>query len=107
MSAGWHTTDLHGETRINPDLRQMRAVLDSLKDAADCDFPDVSLTHSSGWAITINQDWIAVLERVPDDGTPPAFLETRGLTAALELWQLLADGKIEAVLARRWLASWE
>jgi len=107
MEDGWHTTNLDGETRINPDVRQMRTVLQSLKNAGEFDFPDVSLTHCSGWAITVNASWIAVLERVPDDGTRPAVFKIGSLEAALELWQLLASGDIEAVLSRPWVPSEE
>lgn len=102
MNADYHTTDLEGETALNPDPVTMRAVLASLREAEQADFPDVSLVHGSGWAITVNHHWTAILERSPDDGTTPAVLSAGDLEGALGLWQRLARGEIDGLLAEPW-----
>lgn len=102
VRAIYHTTDLDGETELNPDVKTMRAVLASLRHSGDADFPDVSLVHGSGWAITVNNHWVAILERSPDDGTPPKVLRLNSLDEALALWNRLAQGDVETLLAEPW-----
>ncbi len=104
MQTPYHTTDLNGETLICPDPAAMREVLESLEDADDYGFPDVSLIHESGWAITVDAEWTAVLERVPDDEeTPARMLDCGSLASALNLWQQLAGGKLDALLSLPWI----
>lgn len=98
----YHTTDAFGTTLICPDPDQLREVLDSLFDADEADFPDVSLIHVSGWAITIDDRWIAVLERMQPPTVPLRVLHVGGVGNALGLWLRLARGDLESVLELPW-----
>lgn len=101
MLALFHTTDAEGETLVAPTLAQMRTVLASLEDADEADFPDVSLIHANGWAVTVDLHWNAVLERA-DDEAPLRVLKLKGLPEALELWRTLARGDVETLLGLPW-----
>ncbi len=102
MRPTYHTTDAFGTTLICPDPGQLREVLRSLADAADADFPDASLIHVSGWSVTIDERWIAVLERMQPPLIPLRVLPLSGEEEALALWLQLARGDVPGVLARQW-----
>jgi hypothetical protein len=99
--AQYHTTDAEGETLVAPTTRQMRRVLESLEDADEADFADVSLVHASGWCLTVNPQWLVVLERT-DDSAPMRVRRVKSLEDALALWEELAAGEIEALQKRGW-----
>ncbi len=98
----YHTTDAFGMTRICPDPDGLREVLESLEEAEEADFPDVSLIHVSGWTITVDIRWTAVLERMQPPEAPLRLIRLEGLADALALWLLLARGDLEAVLQLPW-----
>lgn len=98
MRATYHTTDASGTTLICPDEEGLEGVLESLEDAVDADFPDVSLIHVSGWAVTIDNRWIAVLEKVQTDDVPMKVSTLEGKDEALKLWLQLARGDVDGVI---------
>jgi hypothetical protein len=98
----YHTTDAFGTTLICPNPDQLREVLASLFEADEADFPDVSLIHVSGWAITVDDRWIAVLERMQPPEAPLRVLRLDGLEAALALWLQFARGDLPGVLDLPW-----
>lgn len=101
----YHSTDVDGITEINPDIDSLRALINSLEDPAlvDYDHPDVSLVHDdSGWSIAYYPNGIAVFENLSDDDTSPRYQSHIRPDKALELWTMLADGEISALLAMRW-----
>ena len=100
MRATYHTTDASGTTLICPDEKGIEGVLDSLGEADDADFPDVSLIHVSGWAVTINNRRIAVLERLRVDDVSLKVLPLKGKDEALKIWLQLARGDFAGVLNR-------
>jgi hypothetical protein len=87
-------------TLVTPNPEELRGVLASLNDLDDEDFPDVSLVHVSGWIVTIDNNWVAVLERVhsPDEALKVAQLE--GEEEAVAMWLQLARGDVEGLLER-------
>lgn len=99
--AQFHTTDVDGETLIAPSTRQMRGVLESLEGLDPADFGDVSLVHASGWCLTVSPSWMIVLERT-DDSVPMRVIQLEGPDEALEMWQELARGEVEAMRKRAW-----
>lgn len=102
MKPTYHTTDAEGRTLVTPSSKQMRAVLASLEHADEADFPDVSLVHESGWAITIDERWLAVLERVEDPVVAMRTLSVEHLDGAFTLWASLAAGDLKAIEAMSW-----
>lgn len=104
VRATYHTTDAAGMTLICPDPKGLEGVIDSLGDADEADFPDVSLIHVSGWTVTIDNRWIAVLERLRSDAVPLKVLPLAGKDEALQLWLQLARGDVAGVL-ENW--AWE
>jgi hypothetical protein len=98
----YHTTDAFGTSLICPDPEQLREVLDSLFEAEEADFPDVSLIHVSGWALTVDDRWTAVLERMRPPNAEPRILRLGGVDDALALWLKLARGDLERILDLPW-----
>lgn len=103
MHPTFHTTDAFGTTLICPDPDELRDVLHSLNEADEADFPDVSLIHVSGWAITIDDHWIAVLERMRPPEVSMRVLRLVGVDDALALWLRLARGDVEGILELPWV----
>lgn len=101
----YHTTDLDGVTEITPDIDTLRALIDSLQDeaTADYDHPDVSLVHdATGWSIALYSNHTALFENLEDEDESPRYRNNVTPQHALELWTMLADGEIDALLACSW-----
>jgi len=99
----YHTTDVWGVTEIMPDAATMRMVLRSLDDADIADHPDVALVHESGWSLTYGAGGVLVWENYsePDTGYP-RYMHVDSETRVLELWQMLAAGKIAELERLPW-----
>jgi len=98
----YHTTDAFGTTLICPQPEQLREILESLFEADEADFPDVSLIHVSGWTLTIDDRWTAVLERMKPPMAPLRVIRLEGIEDALALWLRLARGDLESILQLPW-----
>jgi len=87
-----------------PSLDQMRALLESLA-VGDPEHPEVSLTHESEWCIGVFPSGLVVFENLETDEGPfhiPAVARDR----ALELWQMLAAGRTQALRGLQWLPGY-
>lgn len=78
----------------------MAQVLSELS-TADSEHPDVSLTHESGWSISVFQSGLAVFENV-ETGEGPWHIPRVSAATALELWRLLAAAKISELQWQPW-----
>ncbi len=100
----YHTTDLDGISIVNPDTDAMREVLTQLDSPAaeDADHPDVALVHDpSAWSISVYPNGTVTLENLAADDEPQ-YMHTISRPAALQLWQQLAQGQIEALQNQPW-----
>lgn len=98
----YHATDIHGMTFVEPNAGQLRSILQTLEESDDSDFLDVTLVHSTGWSIAIDDRWIATLEHVDADD-PMRTLRLSGENEGLAVWLELASGLLEKLMKRNWL----
>jgi len=73
--------------------------------AADAEHPDVSLTHESGGSISVFRSGLAVFENV-ETGEGPWHIRHASNTTTLELWQLLAAGRISELQGQPWVSGY-
>lgn len=101
----YHSTDADGISILNPDNRQMRALLESLDhpDTQEQDHPDVSLIHDpSGWAVSVFPGGTVTLENLNEADEPPCYMRGVNRQDCLNMWLDLAQGRIGALQARAW-----
>lgn len=91
-------------TEHTPPRLRMSQLLEEL-DAHDTEHPDVSLTHESGWSLSVYASGLVVLENAEDD-EGPFHMEALSRTAALRLWELLAEGSLDALRTDDWIAGY-
>lgn len=95
----YHTTDAFGVTHPHPPVARMRAILESVADSEDADFPDVSLIHDNGHVLTYTLDGHIIWE------TPEGLRRMQlncPLPHALNLWQHLAKAELDSLEADNW-----
>ena len=103
MHMDYHATDRMGATVDAPDLAAMRELLCSLE-GKDEEHPDVSLTHGSGWTLSVHAGGLVVWENIEtDEGAMHTHVS---LERALAMWQLLAQGRVDEVGALGWLPGY-
>ncbi|MFI6688804.1 hypothetical protein [Streptomyces sp. NPDC050485] len=92
-------TDLSGASVDEPDEATMRTILDGLADA-DTEHPDVSLTHTNGWSLSVFPSgellWL-LWENLDDPDTAPRQLSGLTKDEVLRLFGLLAAGDTEEI----------
>ncbi len=101
----YHTTDTDGVSEINPCEVRMRETITQLDapDAEEIEHPDVALVHdSTGWSISLFPSGVVTFENLGDAQKEPLYLTNIDRDRAFELWQSLAAGKIEKLLALPW-----
>ncbi|MFQ6198110.1 hypothetical protein [Streptomyces sp. NPDC000405] len=98
---GYFMYDVMGATVESPDMETMRRVLDGLV-GADGEHADVSLSHESGWCLSVFADGLVVWENAEDDAVVPGEMRGIGREEVLELLGLLTAGDIAAVQAFPW-----
>jgi len=101
----YHSTDIDGVTIINPDIDQLRELIESLSEDEidDYDHPDVALVDDdSGWSISLYPNGTATLENLEDADQSPRYRKGLRPEAALELWLMLADGELNSLLSMPW-----
>lgn len=102
VRSDYHTTDVHGITRICPDAATMIAVLETLSEADEAEHDDVSLVHESGWCLSVRPRGRVILEHIHRSQEPLRVLTKQSRVQALGYWRMLAEGQLEAVLALPW-----
>jgi hypothetical protein len=95
----YHVTTLQGSDEANVSPERMAAVLASL-DQADDEHPDVSLAHETDWSMAVFPSGLVVFENL--ETGPPMHMRGVSRARALELWQQLARGEVEALRALPW-----
>ncbi|MFI8320597.1 hypothetical protein [Streptomyces sp. NPDC085529] len=93
--------DVMGGTVDGPDAEGMRRVLDGLAQADD-EHPDVSLTHGSGWCLSVFRGGLLVWENPDEDAVAPGEMRDVTRDETLRLFGLLAAGDLAAVEASPW-----
>ncbi|MEJ2229499.1 MAG: hypothetical protein P8Y67_15070 [Alphaproteobacteria bacterium] len=84
-----------------PTTAQLEQLLASLDWGGKHEHPDVSVTHETGWCVSVFQNGVTVLENVQTNEGPWHIL---GATSdyILSLWHLLAEGNIDTVRSGDW-----
>lgn len=101
----YHSTDCFGISELRPDKARMRELIAQLDDPdiEAAEHPDIALTHDgNGWSITLYPSGVVTLENLEDDDSSTRYLADVSRSKALELWHLLAEGKVEALTAQPW-----
>ncbi|MGW2895716.1 hypothetical protein ACWDAO_14125 [Streptomyces sp. NPDC001212] len=93
--------DVRGGTVDEPDPEMMRRVLDGLAQADD-EHPDVSLTHESGWCLSVFGGGLLVWENPDDDSVNPGEMRNVARKEILRLFGLLAAGNIASIEELPW-----
>jgi hypothetical protein len=93
--------DVMGRTVDEPDPETMRRVLDGLAEADD-EHPDVSLTHESGWCLSVLHGGLLIWENPDDDSAAQGQAREVAREEVLRLFGLLAAGDIASVEAHPW-----
>lgn len=96
----FHTTDRDGITELNPSVEKMQEILETLQDDIP-ENPDVWLTHDSGWSVSFFPSGLAILENEELEAESKQLTDVSS-DKALQLWQLLAQGKIDTLLEGNW-----
>lgn len=92
--------DRMGRTVSSPSPAEMSSLLASLAQP-DPEHPDVSLSHESGWCLSVFVSGLVVLENA-ETGEGPWHMRLATPQHALHLWQLLSDGNIATIQAQPW-----
>ncbi|MGW7486374.1 hypothetical protein [Streptomyces sp. NPDC054786] len=93
--------DVMGGTLDDPDTATMAQVLEGLADADD-EHPDVSLSHESGWCLSVFAGGLVLWENTEDDSVVPGEMRVSGREEALRLFGLLAAGDVTALEELPW-----
>lgn len=93
------TTDLNGITLINPGESERRAVLQSVLEEPEADYPEVYLTVRDGPVIGYRPGGTLFME---EDGEIVRIIRGADLDAACRVWNLLVAGDNDALEALPW-----
>ncbi len=99
----FHAHDLMDSSIREPTTAQMRALLQSLADSDD-EHPDVALAHETEWCLSAFRSGLLILENLESDEDPQHMRDV-SQERMLELWQMLAAGRISELRALPWLAG--
>lgn len=91
---------LMGNGESSPPLDRLPALLDELENAED-EHPDVSLTHESGWGLSVFASGLVIFENV-EEGNDPRHRRRCKRSEILTMFEELARGDLAALNARRW-----
>ena len=92
--------DQMGATISSPSESQMQQLLASLT-SGDLEHPDVSLTHESGWSISVFSTGLLVFENV-ESREGPWHMRDVTFSRAQEFWLMLAAGKLKELRSLPW-----
>lgn len=99
MSYSVHTR--WGAAEIAPSIARMREILKEL-DPADPEHPDVSLTHESGWTLSIFESGLVVWEDIEAAEYKPRHMIDVDRERALSMWLQLSRGDLAAIEQQPW-----
>ena len=100
----FHVTDLKGTSEAEVSANRMREILEELLAFPDNEHSMVSLTHETEWSLGVFARGLLVWENL-EKGAPRHLLRASP-ERTLELWQLLAAGKLREVEAEAWLPGY-
>jgi hypothetical protein len=100
----FHATDLMGASVLEPTVAQMRVLLQSL-DHSEAEHPDVALSHESEWCLSVFESGLVVFENL-ESGAGPFHLPGVSRERVLQLWQMLAAGRISELQELPWLPGY-
>ncbi|HVS70259.1 MAG TPA: hypothetical protein VHQ47_03275 [Phycisphaerae bacterium] len=97
----FYVSNQQGESERDVTPERMAQLLVGI-DPADVEHPDVWLTHSSGWTISVFGSGLVILTNLAARGTLAMHQRLAGPLMALPLWEQLARGDVAGVQARPW-----
>jgi len=97
----YHCTDAYGVSEPNPSPDRMRAFIDSVFEADDADFPDVSIIHESGWRLTYTSERVMILDNVERESEGWS-MKDMSPDEAHSLWLYLAQSEIQKLRRLPW-----
>lgn len=92
--------DRIGAAIQRPAERTMSDLLASVN-ANDPEHPDVSINHQEGWALSYGPSRTIIFENV-ETGDGPWYMKAVSREQALELWKLLAQGRVAELQGQNW-----
>lgn len=104
----YHTTDHRGVSELNPSIKKMRALIDSLDERSvdEADHPDISLVHDpSGWSLSVYPSGIVTLENLDDLRETTRYMKDVSRNQAHKLWIKLSCGEIAYVKNLPWILN--
>jgi hypothetical protein len=99
MGMEFFTTDLDGMTLINPPEEERRAILRSVLDDPDADYPEVYLTTDDGDVIGYRSGGVLFQE---EDGEIVRIIPDVDLDTAARAWDCLAGGNADGLDSLPW-----
>lgn len=101
----YHVTHRYGAMERNPGTSTFAKLLAELKTRTeDTEHGDVAVTHESEWCISVSLSGAVVLENLEDG--EPRHMKGVAENKILELWQLLAEGRLESIEKEPWLPGY-
>lgn len=88
----------------SPDEATMSLLLSSLA-APDREHPDVSLSHESGWCLSVFGSGLVVLENV-ESSEGPWHMMPSSPQYSLNLWRLLSGGQVTEIRSHPWVPGY-
>lgn len=96
------TTDLDGVTLINPTLEEQRAVLRTVLDDPDADYPEVYLTTDNGDVIGYRSGGVLFQE---EDGEIARVIPDVDIDTAAKAWAWLSRGNFDELDTLPWQSA--
>ncbi|RJU10916.1 hypothetical protein XcmpCFBP7700_06675 [Xanthomonas campestris] len=96
--------DRMGGNVTSPDEVAMSLLLSSF-DAPDQEHPDVSLSHESGWCLSVFESGLIIFENI-ETGEGPWHMRLPSPQHSLNLWQLLSSGQIATIQLHPWVPGY-
>lgn len=101
----YYVEDRLGNKIFTPTVAQMEQLVASLSWAGDQEHPEVALCHQSGWCISVYPSGVAIL-KLNGSSNEPWHMRCTSREHVLELWTLLAAGKLDELGAAGWLPGY-
>ena len=96
----YHAVTRRGDSEDAPNENRMREILAELGEQ-NLEHPNTSLTHQSGWTLSVFQSGLVVWKNMQLPGEPRHQVELSP-EKVLELWLKLSRGEIEAIEEEPW-----
>jgi hypothetical protein len=98
-----HLTKRWGESIDNPDATDLVAALEELS-VPDTEHPDCWLSDENDWTVSAFHSGPVILEN-PETREGPWHMRGLSTTEIVQLWNLLALGKLDEVRKLPWVAG--